>query len=414
MRGLFGRRRLWPGVALLACVLGTTAVLALSTSAAQPPGIPPATATASPEVTVSLSPRTAGATAGDDLAVDVAISTTVPLRGAQFGLSFDPALVEVLRVEEGGFFRDWAAANGAKTIVLPQQPRADNQNGNLLPIGVALLGGPANAGQVGSGVLATVHLVVKASGPAATQVALVGVVAANTAGMSVPRLAVTDAQLTVGETPGGLGLAWSPVAGANRRAPSAARTPVVRTAAPGPDWVLSIDLSKVPSESRAKIERAQAERRAQIESGKTITPVPSEEMLRILSLTPIPTPMRNPDARPAGSGEIDDHPNGLSGYKIMNAWYQRSGERSITVYAGARRVLLQEESERAQQAVYDTSQGIVWTRGAPGLGRWGTFDTPGKHGPVRVVDAVGERLTLVAEDGTTFYFDARTGQFVTP
>ena len=40
--------------------------------------------------------------------------------------------------------------------------------------------------------------------------------------------------------------------------------------------------------------------------------------------------------------------------------------------------------------------------------------TPTKAGPVAITDAVGERLTLQAADGTRFTFDVPTRQWVNP
>ena len=45
---------------------------------------------------------------------------------------------------------------------------------------------------------------------------------------------------------------------------------------------------------------------------------------------------------------------------------------------------------------------------------FGSYRTPRRVGPIRVTDAVGERLTLHADEGTLFYFDVPTRQWVTP
>jgi hypothetical protein len=42
------------------------------------------------------------------------------------------------------------------------------------------------------------------------------------------------------------------------------------------------------------------------------------------------------------------------------------------------------------------------------------YTTPANAGLVKVKDAVGERLTLDAPDGTRFYFDVATRQWVNP
>jgi hypothetical protein len=43
-----------------------------------------------------------------------------------------------------------------------------------------------------------------------------------------------------------------------------------------------------------------------------------------------------------------------------------------------------------------------------------TYNTPTQAGAVQVIDAVGERLTLKAKDGTLFYFDVPSRQWLNP
>jgi hypothetical protein len=46
------------------------------------------------------------------------------------------------------------------------------------------------------------------------------------------------------------------------------------------------------------------------------------------------------------------------------------------------------------------------------IGAVHSYNTPTKHGAVRIVDAASEVLELEAEDGTTFYFDVASRSFV--
>jgi hypothetical protein len=48
------------------------------------------------------------------------------------------------------------------------------------------------------------------------------------------------------------------------------------------------------------------------------------------------------------------------------------------------------------------------------IGPFDHYPTPLKAGPVTITDAVSERLTLQADDGTRFYFDVATRQWVNP
>jgi hypothetical protein len=95
----------------------------------------------------------------------------------------------------------------------------------------------------------------------------------------------------------------------------------------------------------------------------------------------------------AGAGTIIEtglapYPGSI--YRFENRWVMETPARAIVVYAGS--------------WVADPAQGLVIVDSSPrGVG--GAFPTPTNSGAVRVVDADGQRLTLVAVDGTTFVFD---------
>jgi hypothetical protein len=97
--------------------------------------------------------------------VEVRIETDTLCRGAQCALSFDPALMKCDSVVEGGFFKDWATANGASTVMIPQSPTIDNNQGHVPMIGIAVMGG-GGGGAKGSGVLFTYHFTALADGTA--------------------------------------------------------------------------------------------------------------------------------------------------------------------------------------------------------------------------------------------------------
>jgi len=95
----------------------------------------------------------------------------------------------------------------------------------------------------------------------------------------------------------------------------------------------------------------------------------------------------------AGAGTIIEtglapYPGSL--YRFENRWVMETPGRAIIVYAGA--------------SATDPTQGLVVVDSSPrGIG--GDFPTPTKSGAVHVADADGQRLTLVAADGTAFIFD---------
>ena len=100
-------------------------------------------------------------------------------------------------------------------------------------------------------------------------------------------------------------------------------------------------------------------------------------------------------------------PGGL--FSGQNYWYEQRGGNDIIAYAGASK--------------QDPSQGIVWivvyssTPGIPGGAQphsnaSAPYPTPVKAGPVRVVSAIGEVLTLASDSGQTFTFDVASRTFV--
>jgi hypothetical protein len=120
-------------------------------------------------------------------------------------------------------------------------------------------------------------------------------------------------------------------------------------------------------------------------------------------LTPWPTDPRIP----AGAGWISNvqgpRPFPLVA-KVYNFWVERTDDDGIIVYAGS---------------LYDNAaQGTLLIQR---LNEFGPIDAepeiytaPQQAGGIRIVDAIGERLTLRADDGTLFYFDVLTRQWVNP
>ena len=124
--------------------------------------------------------------AGDAFSVDVRIATDTPCRGAQFKLTFDPALMKCESAVEGAFLKDWALAKGGSTVVVPQ-PAIDNSLGHVSTIGIAVMGGGVG-GAEGSGVLCTYRFTALADGMA--EPTLSDVVLVDESGQAIPDVEV--------------------------------------------------------------------------------------------------------------------------------------------------------------------------------------------------------------------------------
>jgi hypothetical protein len=90
---------------------------------------------------VSVSPSSPSVKQGEEFDIIVSISTTPEdmTSGSQFTLLFDPRLIEIIGFTEGNFYKDWAVANGAETILAPE-PIADNEAGVVPTIAISLIG----------------------------------------------------------------------------------------------------------------------------------------------------------------------------------------------------------------------------------------------------------------------------------
>lgn len=84
----------------------------------------------------------------------------------------------------------------------------------------------------------------------------------------------------------------------------------------------------------------------------------------------------------------------------QNAWAGIIDGYRFTLYAGA----LQS----------DPNQGVVGlVNSLPNGKRFSQFETPSRHGAIHVVNELNNRIELISSDGTIFYFDLPTYQFVT-
>ena len=111
--------------------------------------------------------------------------------------------------------------------------------------------------------------------------------------------------------------------------------------------------------------------------------------------------------RPAGAGTIISGSPPLFpsiAYQISaDKWVEVKQGTTIEVFAGAR---------RNPTDWQDISQGLVIVMEEGSTTQTDEYETTTKSGPVYIVDAMGERLILQTQDGTSLYFDVPSRQFV--
>lgn len=131
----------------------------------------------------------------------------------------------------------------------------------------------------------------------------------------------------------------------------------------------------------------------------------------IPNATPVSWPTPPVPMRTAGAGVLDDEAGGgeySQQIRMVNAWWENlPGQRSLVVIAGT----AGGEGDVPQGAILVVLQDITTHTkiGDPTI-----YLAPTNNRYVRVIDAVGERLTLRSEDGTLFYFNLPTRQWVKP
>ena len=144
----------------------------------------------------------------------------------------------------------------------------------------------------------------------------------------------------------------------------------------------------------------------------------TEMMATASAETPEPTVFATIPGTPAGAGTIvvGVGPFSPIDYYIENRWYEDTdgGSTRTSVWAGA---VAEAGGERSQKGIVL----VQVTRRYPqdndtrtALVEFTSRLTPCQGGPVRVVDAVGEVLTLLSASGHTFTFDVPARQFLPP
>ncbi len=161
----------------------------------------------------------------------------------------------------------------------------------------------------------------------------------------------------------------------------------------------------------------------------TLSPLPtpsSTPLSSAFSEKPIPsvvivsTPLSSfPPARngiPAGTGTLVNEkampPFWMHDFVDENIWYKdtETGTLRTTVYSG---FMLAPGGFPTQQGVVVVEVMKMDSHGDVNEVYYRLFPTPTQSGSVHITDAIGERLILQATNGTSFYFDVPSRQFVT-
>jgi hypothetical protein len=153
--------------------------------------LPCGTLEAAGTTNVSVSGPLADIAPGSQFTINISIQPDKPIAGAQFSLSFDPALVTVNSVSEGDLLKQ----NGANTFFAPGN--IDNNLGSISGVSGAIISPGNSASSPGN--LAVIKLVAK-SIEGTCSFALSSVVVGDINGQSLP-IGTTDAIVKINKPP---------------------------------------------------------------------------------------------------------------------------------------------------------------------------------------------------------------------
>lgn len=250
-----------------------------------------------------VDPPTSRVSAGATFKVDVLQATSRSVQGTEFGLRFDPAVVQVERVEEGPFYRDWARANGAETIVVPAGWPVDNHAGTVGAAAIVILGGPSTGGAstggpTGIGVVASVTLRAVAPGRSALTLTDASVAAVTESGRAFSFEAIAPpGEVIVGRAGDVTPLPTAPATPTVFRSPTpgATRTPSPNvTPTNEATWTATPQGTSIPAPTRTTDLQVAAT------AAPTWTPAPQ--------FTATPGPTRTPTAEATPTGQATATP----------------------------------------------------------------------------------------------------------
>lgn len=247
---------------------------------------------------------------GDRLTVNVVLHSDTPTRAVQFGLTFDPSVVQVDNVIDGSYYRNWANGNDATAMtVVPFKP--DNTRGTVSIGAMVILGGPVDGGPVGLGTLVTLQLTARSGAQGASELKFTSVVVTDAFAKVIPAVELTGAKIGVGVDAATLGTPDNTQTSLGQSAQPAATTQQART-----------QQTQVP---QAQVRQAQAQQAAvPTQQAQVQVPQAQVSQARTRQAQTLPTQVPRPTAtgavvptpRPLSAAQQIQKPRGSAGIVI--------------------------------------------------------------------------------------------------
>ncbi len=151
------------------------------------------TKTAGNGPSLSIATEKTEISAGETFTVNILVNSSKQTRGAQFGIKFDPAVLQCRNGTEGQFYKNWAAENGCSTITMPTEASIDNDGGKVDLMAVVVLGQTETGfntgveiGAQGSGIIYSFEMLAKVGAHGDTVIELTDAGLSNQDGNEIP------------------------------------------------------------------------------------------------------------------------------------------------------------------------------------------------------------------------------------
>ena len=136
---------------------------------------------------------------GASFDVNLAVNTSVAVRGWQANLSFDAAKLTLNSISEGTFLSDYATANGGGTVS-GGIATINNTAGTAAIPGFAI-SGAGTGGPTGAGTLAVLHFTAKADVNNMANIGITSIVLSDTVAATISGVAMTGGTAAIGTLP---------------------------------------------------------------------------------------------------------------------------------------------------------------------------------------------------------------------
>ncbi len=157
------------------------------------------------DIAIAFSPDNLHVELGQSFSIDVIITSSTAIRGAQTGFSFNP---DVLRCDsitnKGKMFTDWVTASGGSvedSVLFYPAGTINNATGTISNLGVAVVGPELPGGPTGSGIFCTLNFTALST-DGVSSLFMTDPILSDAAGQALPSFGVGTGRVIAGQPDG--------------------------------------------------------------------------------------------------------------------------------------------------------------------------------------------------------------------